>query len=72
MKGARYLLVVLIILFTLATSVACISIEENGWVENGSNDNSGYFVTATYGAEMYHAQLTAIAVQAATPAAYSP
>ena len=71
MKIARVLLVGLVLLIVIFTCVfSGSSVDEATY----SNSVSSFDLTATFGAEEFHAQLTAIAVMDArgTPQAYSP
>jgi hypothetical protein len=75
MKAARHLFVIIILLFILMSIVACIITGGGG----GGTDNSsargsisGDDATATYGAEQFHLQLTAISRDQMTPAADAP
>ena len=71
-NSARYILLVLILLLAM---IACVG---SGWGgDRGRSGNSSrsssisaYDITATYGSELFHEQLTAIAQT--TPAAQSP
>jgi len=75
MKAARHLFLVVILVFVLMSVVACIVTGGGG---GGTGDSSavksvtGDDATATYGAEQFHLQLTAIARDQMTPAAGAP
>jgi hypothetical protein len=71
MKGARYFLVIVIILLVMSSIMSCAAIGSSAG-DNDLNGVPGYYATATYGAEMYHAQLTAIAEEPSSPAVYAP
>jgi hypothetical protein len=75
MKAARHLFLIVILVFVLMSIVACIVTGGGG----GGTDNSsvagsitGDDATATYGAEQFHLQLTAISRDQMTPAAGVP
>jgi hypothetical protein len=69
MKLARRLLLVLLISLVLLSMVACIVGGGGGGdVTPGDDDILPEDLTATFGAEVFSAQLTAIAVEQATPA----
>lgn len=74
MKSARILFFALIIAAMLLSIVACIS---GGGGDGGGGTSQpealrGEDATATYGADMFHLQLTAMARDQATPAAQAP
>jgi hypothetical protein len=74
MKGARYAVIILIVVWVFVSMAACIITGGGG----GSGTPapavvSGDDVTATYGADLFHEQLTAIARdRLATPEAHAP
>jgi hypothetical protein len=75
MKAARHLFLVVILVFVLMSIGACLITGGGG----GGTDNSsvagsvsGDDATATYGAEQFHLQLTAISRDQMTPAAGAP
>ncbi len=74
MKSARIIFFALILLAMLASVMACIG--GGGGGGGGGNGTPqpilGDDVTATYGAELFHQQLTAIARDQVTPAAQQP
>jgi hypothetical protein len=75
MKAARHLFLIVILVFVLLSIAACIITGGGG----GGTDNSsavgsirGDDATATYGAEQFHLQLTAISHDLVAPAAGAP
>jgi hypothetical protein len=73
MKAARHLFLWVILVFVLLSIVACI-VTGGGGTDNSSavGSISGDDATATYGAEQFHLQLTAISRDQMTPAADVP
>ncbi len=77
MKSARYAVIILIIVCVFLSMAACI-ISGGGGGGGGSGTPqpavvSGDDVTATYGADMFHEQLTAISRdRLVTPAVQNP
>jgi hypothetical protein len=75
MKAARHLFLALILVLMLLSIVACLITGGGGGDTNNSSvagSVSGEDATATYGAEQFHLQLTAISRDQMTPAAGAP
>jgi len=73
MKAARHLFLIVLLVFVLMSIGACI-VTGGGSTDNSSVVGSitGDDATATYGAEQFHLQLTAISRDQMTPAAGAP
>ena len=73
MKAARHLFLIFIVVFVLMSIVACI-VTGGGGTDSSSVAGSvtGDDATATFGAEQFHLQLTAISRDQMTPAAGAP
>jgi hypothetical protein len=70
MKAARYALLILVLILVIGSILACIGGGGgDSWQNASSGSSSGYFATATYGAEIFHVQLTAISAET-TPESY--
>lgn len=76
MKAARHLFLIVILVFMFLSVGACIITggDGGGGTEGSSSAGSitGDDATATYGAEQFHLQLTAISRDQMTPAADAP